>query len=135
MAPGVKPTKFIRLVVLQFTCTNEVQLPLYTLNDMAVPAVSILVRLIRCAAPMATNENHTSSFMPVGLQVGAGKLLDGVALAVVPAVMAVQLKSGFTVRAMAAVHSSLGGGGGVVPTHILKLAVPAVVTLVYTLTL
>ena len=101
---------------------------------MAVPAVSILVKLMRCAGPTATNENHTSSSIPVGLQVGAGVLLDCVALAVVPAVTAVQLKSGFTVRAIAPVHSLLGGGGGVVPTHILKLAVPAVVTLVYTLT-
>ena len=109
-------------------------MPLYTLKDIPVAAGTMFNKLILWAVLVATNLNHTSSFAPVGLQVGAGKLLDGVALTVVPATTAVQLKSGFTGTVNAPAHSSLAGGGGVVPIHILKLAVP-VVTLVYTLTL
>jgi hypothetical protein len=112
-----------------------VQLPLYTANDMAVAAGTMLDRLTRWAAPVAVNLNHTSSSIPVVLQVGAGKLLEGVALDVVPAVVAAQLKSGFTMGMFVApVHSSFGGGGGVVPTQILKVAVAVVVTLVNTRT-
>ena len=59
--------------------------------------------------------------------VGLGAVADNVALWVVPAVVAVQVKVGFTVRFIAVVHSSLGGGGGNVPRQTSKLAaVPTV---------
>ena len=57
------------------------------------------------------------------------------ALTVVPATTNPQLKSGFTGTLTAPVHSSFAGGGGGVPTHILKLEkAVVVVTFVYTLT-
>ena len=58
-----------------------------------------------------------------------------VALTVVPAVTVPQSRLGFTVSVVAALHSSFTGGGGGVPTHILKLAlVPTTAVVVYTRT-
>jgi hypothetical protein len=50
---------------------------------------------------------------------------------VVPAVTVPQLKLGFTGKLVAPKHSSFSGGGGGVPTHILKEALlPTVATVV-----
>jgi hypothetical protein len=79
---------------------------------------------------VATNENQTSSFMPVAPQVGVGKVEEGVALTVVPGVTTPHSKFEFTVNNTAFKHSSFAGGGGGVPTQILKFAVTADVTFV-----
>ena len=66
---------------------------------------------------------------------GEGVTEDCVALCVVAEVALVQVKVGFTTKLTAPVHSSFAGGGGSVPTQILKLAfVVANVEVVYTLT-
>ena len=84
--------------------------------------------------PVATNEYHTSSFTPVAAQVGA-VAVEGVAEAVVPLVVTAQARSGFTVKPTAATHSSLAGGGGGVPTQMVKLALnPDVAVVVQTRT-
>ena len=74
---------------------------------------------IACAGLVATKLNQTSSLMPAAAQVGAGSVL-GVAFAVELAVVIAQLMSGFTVSGIAPEHSSFAGGGGGVPTQILK---------------
>jgi hypothetical protein len=72
---------------------------------------------------VAVNVYHTSSLLaPATAQVGIGKVVDWVALVVVPAATTPHNKSGFTVRAWALAHSSLAGGILAV-THILNLPV------------
>ena len=70
---------------------------------------------------VATIENQTSSFQPFAPpQVGTGKFADMVAPSVVPAVGLAQVRFVLMGNEIAPVHSSLGGGGGSVPTQILK---------------
>ena len=88
-----------------------------------VKAGKILESVRRCVAEVAVKLNHTSSFQALALpQEGSGITADKVALWVVPEVIAVQVNVGFTVRTTAPGQLSLIGGGGRVPTQILKLA-------------
>jgi hypothetical protein len=70
----------------------------------------------------------------VAEQVGAGAV-EGVAEMVVPVVEAVHVIVGFTVNITAPLQLSFTGGGGGVPTHMVKLAEsPIVAVVVQTLT-
>ena len=90
---------------------------------MSVVVPVTFKRLTEWLLPTATKEYQTSSFQPFSkLQEGVGVVADCVAPEVVPAVTVPQSWLEFTVNEMAPVHSSLPGGGGGVPMHILKEA-------------
>ena len=61
-----------------------------------------------CVFCAATNEYHTSSFVPVALQVGSGAV-DAVAPVVAPCVGELQVAVLETVTGIAAAHSSFAG--------------------------
>ena len=70
---------------------------------------------------MATILYQISSFHEFGRpQVGVGKVADCVAPKVFPVVGLAQERLVLIGKTIAPVHSSLGGGGGNVPTHTLK---------------
>ncbi|MCY7292752.1 MAG: hypothetical protein LH615_11295 [Ferruginibacter sp.] len=108
------------------------QKPSYTTITIAVGPPVTFNKLIRWVVPVAVNLNHTSSSGAFNIpQDGGGKPVVAVALTVVPAVTTPQLKLGFTGKVTAAPHSSFTGGGGGVPTHILKLALVPTTAVVY----
>ena len=66
---------------------------------------------------VAVNLYQTSSSTPAAEHEGTGKPTEAVALVIVPFVKAPHSKFGFTVRLIAPVQLSFGGGGGGEPTH------------------
>ena len=81
----------------------------------------MFVRDILCEVLVATIEYQTSSFQPfVPPHVGTGNVADCVAPKVVPAVGFAQVRLILIGKEIAPVHSSFSGGGGNVPTQILK---------------